>query len=146
MRYRTDQALAAWCPPTNARLLVLVQVSSMKTRCRTSSVGFSAFQLSRAAAMSGRACSAATRDFFERQLEPPQRVPHRADADRDGEFLEDPRPQPIQRHIGLSGHLRRNRLIVLRKLRLDKKVLTLAPAQRTDVCRSRCGAVSRGRE
>ena len=51
------------------------------------------------------------------QLEPPQRVPHSADADRDGELLQDPGPQLIQCYVGLSGHLRRNRLIVLRKLR-----------------------------
>ena len=57
------------------------------------------------------------------QLEPPQRVPHSADADRDGELLQDPGPQLIQRYIGLSRHLRRNRLVVLRKLRRCVRLL-----------------------
>src|SRR6202041_2869124 len=98
-------------------MLVLVQVSSTKTRRLTSSTGFSVFQRSRAAAISGRVWSAATRDFFERQLEPARRFPYGGDADRDAQLLQDPDAQLIQRHVREQPHLRSDDRLVPRELR-----------------------------
>src|SRR5438876_2097145 len=81
-------------------MLVLTQVSSMKTkRCGSRPTCCSVRNSSRAAATSGRACSAATRVFFERKLQRPEGVVQRADADLEPQL----RPQRFERQIGLFG-------------------------------------------
>src|SRR5215510_13301295 len=51
----------------------------MKTRCEATSAGCSAFRALRAAATSGRSCSAACRTFFKRDLVAVVEAPHGAD-------------------------------------------------------------------
>src|SRR3954468_952157 len=70
--------------PRRRAMLVLVPVSSMKTRWAGSSEPRLARHSSRAAATSGRSCSAACTVFFEADavpvVEPPDRAPRDLDA------------------------------------------------------------------
>src|SRR5229473_5917252 len=64
--------------PRSGAMLVLVQVSSMKTR-RTGSIRlWRAVHCARRRATSGRSCSLASTVFFEAQLLGVDEVPHRA--------------------------------------------------------------------
>ena len=58
-------------------MLVLIQVSSIKTSFRGSRLVRRSFQRRRRRAMSGRACSRANCVFFEAQALAPQELPHR---------------------------------------------------------------------
>jgi hypothetical protein len=60
--------------------------------------------VARAAATSGRDCSLACSDFFERQLHGRQRLPQRADADNDLQLGRHTRPQLLQRRVRLLVH------------------------------------------
>src|ERR1044071_2106796 len=78
--------------PRSRAMLVAVPVSSMKTSRFGSRVACSAFHPVRAAAMSGRSCSAACTIFFEADALGGEEPPYRAVADMDavpGEFLAD---------------------------------------------------------
>ena len=74
-------------------MFVLVQVSSMKISLPASSVGWFSRHSARALATSGRSCSAARSDFFERQAKQLQRVPDQPDARCDLVRRQQPRPQ-----------------------------------------------------
>ena len=67
--------------PYRRTIFVVTDVSSMKTRRRALSFGCSAFKSARAAATSGRSCSAACRLFFECDLVPVVEAPDRTDGD-----------------------------------------------------------------
>src|SRR5215210_2587770 len=103
-------------------MLVLAQVSSMKTRRAGSMLGCSSRQRSRAAATSGRSCSAARRLFFEGQLLAVAEAPDRAIARRDAALGQLP-PQLLERDVRLLGHPRQKPLPV----RVERR---LAPAHR----------------
>jgi hypothetical protein len=71
-------------------MLVLIQVSSMKTSLLGSRLASRAFQRLGRRAISGRACSRANRVFFIAQAFAPRELPHRIVRDADtarGQFL-----------------------------------------------------------
>src|ERR1700722_8800191 len=90
-------------------MLVLAQVSSMKTSRLGSIVAWRAFHCSRRLATSGRSCSEARRLFFERHAFMLEKMPKRVIADhqaavsqlleqsaqREIRLLDDPRKNPI---------------------------------------------------
>jgi len=80
-------------------MLVLLQVSSIKTSRSGFRLGCASRQAARAATRSGRFCSAACCDFFERQAEPGQLAPQRGQADRDAVRLAQPGAQLGQRRV-----------------------------------------------
>src|SRR5215469_14683698 len=76
--------------PRNGAILVLIQVSSMKTRCRGSRLACHERQRWRLCAMSERARSRASSVFFEPQPFASQKQPNRIVGDLDpscGEFV-----------------------------------------------------------
>jgi hypothetical protein len=84
-------------------MLVFTQVSSMKTRLAEVRSGWACRQIARAAATSGRSCSAAWSVFFTRQAERLQvaverRAPHRDPLDHQ------PIPQFVERVIWMARH------------------------------------------
>src|SRR5215210_457172 len=96
------------CPrgprPRRRAILVLVPVSSTKTSRAGSSSGWLAFQRSRAAATSGRSCSAACTAFFERDPVTVEKAPDRALRDCQPHLVRDPTLQLGQRQVRLASH------------------------------------------
>src|SRR5437016_847697 len=86
--------------PRRRAMLVLVPVSSMKTRCAGSSEPRLARHSSRAAATSGRSCSAACTVFFEADAVPVVEAPDRAHRDLET-ALAQPAPDLLERQVGL---------------------------------------------
>ncbi len=85
VRQRPCGALAKSLRPRGAQprrrvMLVLAQVSSMKTRRTGSSLPWCVFQRARLRATSGRSCSVANRVFFEADARIVHDAPHRAVA------------------------------------------------------------------
>src|SRR5882757_1429100 len=76
----------------------------MNTRRRALSAGCSAFSSSRAAATSGRSCSAACRTFFERDLVAVVEAPDGADSDSELLLAAQPVANLLKRQIGLLRH------------------------------------------
>src|SRR5689334_15075322 len=76
----------------------------MNTRREGFSVGCSAFRALRAAATSGRSCSAACRTFFKRDLVAVVEAPHRADGDSELLFAAKPVADLLKRQIRLLRH------------------------------------------
>src|SRR5262245_2857426 len=76
----------------------------MKTRREALSAGCSAFNSARAAATSGRSCSAACRTFFKRDLVPIVEPPDRAGGDSELLLATQSVADLLQRQIGLLRH------------------------------------------
>gem|GEM_PF-5834675 len=89
----------------------------MKTKRSGFSSGWLARHSARASATSGRSCSAARSDFFEREIEKLKPVPQASDADRDLAFGEEPRLKFGERDVGLSRNACAKGIIVRRELR-----------------------------
>src|SRR5215469_18895530 len=89
--------------PQRRTMLVATAVSSRKTNRWGSSRCCFRRQVRRAAATSGRSCSAACRTFFERQLQMAQKPEDGGDADRNLP-LHEPAPQLFQRDVRLLGN------------------------------------------
>src|SRR5438552_17895440 len=104
----------------------------MKTRREAFSAGCSAFNSSRAAATSGRSCSAACRTFFERDLVAVVEAPDRAGSD--SELLLAPKPVAdlLERQIGLLRHEIKQPSLV----RLERRATVAGAGLRLDA--SRC--------
>jgi len=84
-------------------MLVFTQVSSMKTRFAEVSSGWASRQIARAAATSGRSCSAAWSVFFTRQTERLQIAVERRAAHRDP-LGHQAIPQLVERMIWMARH------------------------------------------
>ena len=82
-------------------MLVLVPVSSMKTRCEGSSCACSSFQAARATATSARSCSLAYTVFFKAHIGPVAEAPHRPQTDIHATLLQ-PDADLLKRQIGVG--------------------------------------------
>src|SRR5262249_54061216 len=98
---------------------VVTAVSSIKTRRRGSSVGCSAFNSARAAATSGRSCSAARRVFFESYVMTIVECPDRAYCRLHPLLGPQPRTDLLERQIGLRGNECEQPLLMLLERRTD---------------------------
>lgn len=87
----------------------------MKTRRSGSTKGWAARQTRRRAATSGRSCSLALSDFFERQAEPVDGRPHRAAAQPDTVLDLQPPLHRRQRHVRMHPDMRSQRRLLLRR-------------------------------
>src|SRR6516225_9968326 len=76
----------------------------MKTRREAWSEDCSALSSSRAAATSGRSCSAACRTFFKRDLVAVVKTPDRAHGDLELLLALEPVPDLFERQVGLFGN------------------------------------------
>src|SRR5665647_519678 len=85
-------------------ILVVTDVSSIKTSRRARKDDCSAFSAARAAATSGRSCSAACSVFFERDAVPLVKSPNRGSADLQSFGRCEPCADLIECQIGFSGH------------------------------------------
>jgi hypothetical protein len=85
-RHEVAAAVADRRQPYNRAMLVFAPGPSRKTRRSGSINGWVARHSLRRAASPGHCCSAACRASFERQVEPPNRAPHRAGAEPDSVF------------------------------------------------------------
>jgi len=83
-------------------MLVLAQVSSIKTRCDASSLLWYFFHCSRRLATSGRSCSEACKLFFEADAFVVEQTPHRTVARRNAAFLQLGN-ELAQRQVGFSA-------------------------------------------
>src|SRR5277367_1315335 len=87
--------------PRCRTILVVTAVSSMKTRRGASSLDCSAFSSARAAATSGRSCSAACRVFFERDVVAFIEAPDRGRSGFQPLFRLEPRAYLFERQVRL---------------------------------------------
>lgn len=99
--------------PNRRVMFVVVQVSSRKTSLAGSSSGCCLAHSARAAATSGRVCSAACSAFFERQPQTGQRRPRACKADRDAVFPNHPGAQLGDRRVRLLFDSRPDRRVLL---------------------------------
>src|SRR5208283_362583 len=113
--------------PYRRAILVLRAVSSMKTRRRRSHCGCSRRQSWRAAATSGRSCSAACVVFFRAQSEAPQLVPEGVDPNRYAQLRLAAFLELDQADIRLAADLAVNRAAVGRQLRASVASDLLGP-------------------
>src|SRR6186997_112038 len=86
-------------------MLVVAQVSSMKTRRSMLMLPWVSRHVWRAAATSSRSCSAACRSFFARQVERVQCRPHGGDTNFDAAIAFHPLHQLGEGHVGMGGHV-----------------------------------------
>src|ERR1700675_4986502 len=84
-------------------ILVVTDVSSIKTSRRLRNDDCSAFNSARAAATSGRSCSAACSVFFERDAVPLVKSPNRGSADLQSFSRSEPDADLIRCQIGVKG-------------------------------------------
>src|SRR6202163_3517329 len=89
--------------PRCRTILVVTAVSSMKTRRGASSFDCSPFSSARAAATSGRSCSAACRVFFERDVVTIVEAPDRARSNLELLRAAEPQADVIKRQVRLRG-------------------------------------------
>src|SRR6202158_573112 len=89
--------------PRCRTILVVTAVSSMKTRRGASSLDCSTFSSARAAATSGRSCSAACRVFFERDVVAFVEAPDRGRAGFQPLLGLEPRANLFERQVPLRG-------------------------------------------
>src|SRR5450631_836490 len=82
----------------------VTDVSSINTSRRACKDDCSAFSAARAAATSGRSCSAACSVFFERDAVPLVKSPNRGSADLQSFGRSEPCADLIECQIGFSGH------------------------------------------
>ena len=80
-------------------MLVAAPISSMKTSLLGSSSSWSSNQASRRFRMSGRSCSAACADFFQRQVTAVEEGPDGAHARLDAAFYGKPLLHLYDRHV-----------------------------------------------
>ena len=109
--------------PRNRAMLVLAQVSSMKTSRAGFKCGCCSRQATRAAAMSGRSCSAACSCFFVRQAKPIERRPGRAVAGRYPMLGQQPCPQLRDRCVRPRRHPRAQRRFIAGELTSERAPL-----------------------
>src|SRR6516162_6736568 len=93
----------------------------MKTRRSGFKSGWLTRHSSRALATSGRSCSAARSDFFERELEKLKPVPQAADANLDPSLSRKPLLQLLKRRIGVGRYTSAKCIIVPRQLRFTSR-------------------------
>jgi hypothetical protein len=97
-------------------MFVFIQVSSMNTSGPGLSPGWRSRHSARAAATSGRSCSAARRDFFDCQVQARERLVHQSFAGGDFVRLIQPTPQfgggrvRPRRDLGTDGLVQRRQL------------------------------------
>src|SRR5215471_15321034 len=94
-------------------MLVLVPVSSMKTRRSGSSLALSSTHAARAAATSGRSCSAARTLFFEADAVAVEEAPNRSKPRLLLTLIEQAAPDLFQRQIGFTPHQLKQPYLVL---------------------------------
>src|SRR4029434_8882051 len=104
----------------------------MNTRREGFSVGCSAFSSLRAAATSGRSCSAACRTFFERDLVAVVEAPHRAGGDSELLLAAKPVADLLKRQIRLLRHEIEQPLLV----RLERRATVPSTGFRRNAARS----------
>src|SRR5674476_449359 len=109
-------------------ILVVTDVSSIKTSRFARKDGCSAFSSARAAATSGRSCSAACSVFFKRDAVSIVKSPDRGSADLKFFGRCEPRADLVECQIGLSGHQIEQPLLML----LERRVAMAGARLRRD--------------
>src|ERR1700680_414978 len=89
--------------PYRRTILVVTAVSSMKTRRDGASDGCSAFNWARAAATSGRSCSAACSVFFNGDLVASEEAPDRSHSNLQLLLARKARADLLERQVGFRG-------------------------------------------
>src|SRR5258708_16894032 len=110
---------------------VVTDVSSIKTSRRAHKDDCSAFSAARAAATSGRSCSAACSVFFERDAVPLVKSPNRGSADLQSFGRSEPCADLIECQIGFSGHQIEQPLL----MRLERRATVSGAGLRCDATR-----------
>src|ERR1700760_3502620 len=119
--------------PRCRTILVVTAVSSMKTRRGASSLDCSTFSAARAAATSGRSCSAACRVFFEREWVWFVEAPDRGRAVFQPLLRLEPRANLFERQV----RLRCNQIEQPLAMRLKRRAAVASAGQRRYTARCR---------
>src|ERR1700758_2879597 len=98
--------------PRRRAILVEVPFSSMNTRRSGSNLGWSSLQATRAAATSGRSCSAARTLFFKADAVAGKKTPNRPEPRLLLAFLEEPALDFQQRQVRLLPYQRKQPFLV----------------------------------